>query len=110
MLALFEVLSFKGWVDIREALLRRFDNSVSVSSFSLAHGQRSAPLSQEALELLSCSGDTSALSGPANETQSHQTLRLALAHFIDPLFFLSCPCSYTLHTFIYSSSLDAWLE
>ena len=29
MLALFEVLSFKGWVDIREALLRRFDNSVS---------------------------------------------------------------------------------
>lgn len=31
MLALFEVLSFKGWVDIREALLKRFDNSVSVS-------------------------------------------------------------------------------
>jgi len=29
MLALFEVLSFKGWVDIREALLKRFDNSVS---------------------------------------------------------------------------------
>lgn len=27
MLALFEVLSFKGWVDIREALLKRFDNS-----------------------------------------------------------------------------------
>jgi hypothetical protein len=30
MLALFEVLSFKGWVDIREALLKRFDNSVSL--------------------------------------------------------------------------------
>lgn len=29
MLALFEVLSYKGWVDIREALLKRFDNSVS---------------------------------------------------------------------------------
>lgn len=30
MLALFEVLSFKGWVDIREALLKRFDNSVGI--------------------------------------------------------------------------------
>ncbi|KAG9510801.1 Sodium leak channel non-selective protein [Fragariocoptes setiger] len=27
MLALFEVLSFKGWVDIREALIKRFDDS-----------------------------------------------------------------------------------
>lgn len=34
MLALFEVLSFKGWVDIREALLKRFDNSVSICSSS----------------------------------------------------------------------------
>lgn len=33
MLALFEVLSFKGWVDIREALLKRFDDSVSIELF-----------------------------------------------------------------------------
>ena len=44
MLALFEVLSFKGWVDIREALLKRFDNSVSVAELELcSRPSRPAP-------------------------------------------------------------------